>query len=115
METEQYRLLAEVEDKHWWSRALRRRVREALAKYRPGRGLQILDAGCGTGSLLSSLARDHHTVGVDRSALALVYCRNRGQSRLTAATVENLPFNDSVFDAVLSIDVLSHESIEVDS
>lgn len=114
MEDVQYHLLAEVEDRHWWHRALRQAIARALVKHAPGRPLEILDAGCGTGGVLRFLAGDHRLTGLDLSPLALGYSRRRGARRLARGSVERLPFADRSFDAAVSIDVLSHRSIRCD-
>ncbi len=116
MEDAQYHLLAEVEERHWWHCTLRRAVAEALARHAADRCLDLLDLGCGTGGLLRDLASGdgpgaHRVVGVDRSPLALAYTRQRGASELAGCSVEALPFAGESFDAAITIDVLSHQSI----
>ncbi len=119
MEDIQYHLLAEVEERHWWHRALRQAITEALARHTSGERLAILDAGCGTGGVLRALGSQHRVCGMDLSSLALGYCRSRGarelvRAELVRASVEQIPFAAASFDAVISIDVLSHSSITSD-
>lgn len=69
----------------------------------------ILDAGCGTGGMLSWLSRyagTGKTVGIDLVSDAIQFCRERGHRYLLQASVIDLPFEDSVFDLVTSFDVL---------
>jgi 2-polyprenyl-3-methyl-5-hydroxy-6-metoxy-1,4-benzoquinol methylase len=74
----------------------------------------VLDLGCGGGQLLATLARrGQPAVGVDVSLEWLVVAdRMIGDRsapvRLIAALAEALPFADSSFSAVVSIDVFEH-------
>lgn len=111
MEETQYHLLAEVEDRHWWHRTLRSAVVQALAATIED-GDRVLDVGCGTGGLLASLEAHYDAVGVDLSALALEYSASRGLTGLVRGTMLELPFPDDRFDAVVSIDSLTHASVE---
>ncbi|MDT4897908.1 MAG: hypothetical protein QOH25_2985 [Acidobacteriota bacterium] len=69
----------------------------------------ILDAGCGTGGMLSWLtryARDGRIIGIDLVSDAVKFCRERKQEHLVQASVADLPFADSTFDLTTSFDVL---------
>ncbi|MEM7354737.1 MAG: class I SAM-dependent methyltransferase, partial [Acidobacteriota bacterium] len=114
MQAIQYHLLAQVEEQHWWHRTLRRAVAEMLAKFGDGRRLAMLDAGCGTGGLLAALRDRHSVYGLDFSSLALSYSKTRGLDRLAGGRVDRMPFGEASFDAVVSVDVLSHRSIPSD-
>src|SRR5215203_1518096 len=75
----------------------------------PGQRRDILDAGCGTGGMLTWLSRyagGGRVAGVDLSADALAFCRGRGLREVAGASVTALPFADSSFDLVTSFDVL---------
>ncbi len=71
---------------------------------------EILDAGCGRGKWLVHLhGLGHRVIGVDRSLDGLAGLRQAvAEIRLTAATVEDLPFKDDSFAAVLSTGVVEH-------
>lgn len=99
-----------VEDGHWWYRALRAHVADALAQWGPDGG-DVLDAGCGSGANLAALGEAYEKTGCDVSAEALGYCRERGLTQLVAASTNGLPFGDGQFDVVLSCDVLCHASV----
>jgi len=78
----------------------------------PKPGRRVLDAGCGDGRLLVTLARrDLRVVGVDASAAMLHAARARaraaGQSvRLVRADIGALPFADKSFDTTITVTVL---------
>jgi len=107
----EYATMRAAEETHWWYRGLHDQVRRAVVLCREdvGRPLRILDAGCGTGKVVSLLtARGDAVTGLDLSATALSLARTRGPFALTRASAAALPFADAAFDAVLSLDVLAN-------
>ncbi len=112
MDPSEYRAIYTVEDRHWWYAGMTRISRTLLAAAYPNRrDLRILDAGCGTGGALSSLARFGAVTGSDISPLALAYSRARGHSTLSQASVTALPYAAASFDLVTSFDVLYHRAV----
>jgi SAM-dependent methyltransferase len=110
---EAYQTLREVEDSHWWFAGMEQITREMFARFNllerasgAGAGLEILDAGCGTGRNLGFLGRYGKVTGLDCSAVALEYCRARGLERLVEGSVNALPFEEASFDLVTCFDVL---------
>lgn len=114
MDAQQYHLLAQVEQRHWWHRVLRRAIRETLRRYHRKDRLRVLDAGCGTGGVSLDLRDQHDVTSFDISPLALSYARSQGLTKLARASVVALPFADRSFDAVISIDVISHHAVTSD-
>jgi len=111
MNTVEYELMYQVEEAHWWYRALRRVLFSNLDRYLPDwREMPLLDAGCGTGANLSRYGAQ--AVGIDYSEEALRYCRERGLSGLVRADVSALPFVDGAFAAVVSTHVLYHAWVQ---
>ena len=108
MESAEYARLHELEERHFWYVGLRALLDGALRRWG---GARVLDAGCGTGGFLLTCPG---ATGVDRSALALDYCVQRGLRRLAQADVARLPFRDATFDAVVSADVLYHRAVADD-
>src|SRR3954452_12461289 len=107
MEQEIYRLLYELEDRHWWFRG-RWAVIEALLRAAPLPGSpRVLDAGCGTGRNLLRYSRLGTAEGMDPSADAVEFCRRRGLE-VEQGTLERLPFDDGRFDLVAATDVVEH-------
>lgn len=110
----EYDTLREVEDRHWWHAVLRHLVLRALQDGLPNGG-RILDAGCGTGGMMTFLnaqAPNFITHGVDISEIAVRYAQKRGLERVLMASVHDLPFEDESLDAVLSLDVLYHAGVD---
>jgi ubiquinone/menaquinone biosynthesis C-methylase UbiE len=105
----EYRKMAEVEDRMWYYRALHRHVARCLITSGLPPDAEVLDAGCGTGGLLRHLhfAQPAWTLsGLDFSALACVLARERTGAAVTEGSVTRLPFADGSFSAVTSCDVL---------
>lgn len=79
-------------------------------------GMNILDAGCGRGELLSrSMSENVFSVGIDysRSALRLaknyIYnSNNKGGVNLVQSDLKRLPFESNRFDRVIMSDVIEH-------
>ncbi len=67
----------------------------------------ILDAGCGSGILLSQLSSKHQTTGCDYVIERSTYDRCP-DSDLRECPVEELPWKDSEFETVISTHVLEH-------
>ena len=88
-------------------------VREALGAQA---GERILDVGCGPGffmaEILEEVGPEGRVTGVDTSApmLALASARigSRDNAELVEAPATELPFDDGVFDAALSVQVLEY-------
>lgn len=100
-----------MEDVHWWFVA-RRRIFLALLDRYLANGThdrrRILDIGCGTGTMLTYLARYGDAEGIDVDDDAIRYCHERGLTRVTQAGADSLPFADQTFDLVTALDVIEH-------
>lgn len=115
MEDAEYHAMAALEQQHWWYRSLRRRVLARL-QWEAGqrrRGLEVFDAGCGTGGLLLAL-RGRSWIraasGCDIHPLALAYAASH-QLDVRHGAVENAAALPQRFDVVLSMDVLYHRQV----
>jgi SAM-dependent methyltransferase len=120
LEVEQYRLLYESEDTHWWfvgQRAIMDLWLEPAwtALGAGDRAPEILDVGCGTGGQAQHMAARGRVTAVDFSPLALGYSRRRGLRQLARAGALALPFPDAHFDLVSSLDVIYHRAITDDA
>lgn len=109
MHLDEYRKLAEVEDRMWYFHALNRRMVFWLGKLLPAAPAHVLDAGCGTGGLIKALrsARtDREVTGLDFMPLACELARERTGAVIVQGSITALPFGDGVFDAIVSADVV---------
>ncbi len=103
-----------VEDDYWWYRALRKQVADLIKPSRSN--FTLLDAGCGSGGMLAVLVGRFSSAaltGMDVSehGIALTAKRNTGAT-LTTGNVNQLPFGNSEFDYVLSLDVLTNRGVD---
>jgi SAM-dependent methyltransferase len=103
-----YDRLYAMEDAHWWFRGRRAVIWSLLRHAQPTTPARILDAGCGTGRNLMEFAGLGTVTGVEPSASAVEFCRRRGLTNVVDAPVEQLPFEDGVFEMVFAFDVLEH-------
>ena len=118
MERAEYELMNAVEDGMWWYRGAHA---NALALYQVYRARPappqdaILDAGCGTGGLLTKLARTAGlppACGLDYAERAAELARAKSQRPVAVGTVNALPFGDESLAAIFSMDVLCHRAAD---
>ena len=106
-----YREIAENQDKFWWYLGMVAINRSLLNKYfSKRRDLKILDAGCGPGVMLPTLAKYGDVVGVDMSDDALQFAKKRG--KVVKGNIMSLKFKDETFDLVICMDVLYHTWVD---
>lgn len=109
MQLDEYRKLAEVEDRMWYFRALNRRIVRWLHAGLGGGPARVLDAGCGTGGLIKDLRAgdaEWTVTGLDFSPRACELARMRTGVEVVEGSITDLPFADGSFDAVVSADVV---------
>jgi ubiquinone/menaquinone biosynthesis C-methylase UbiE len=114
LEFEEYRIMREAEDVHWWYRGLRGVMFALLGLDKaPSKGRRLLDAGCGTGGNMSALKRAGftHVLGFDYSAHGIYFCRQRGLDNLCQSSLMAVPFRDNSLESVISCDVINDEGL----
>ena len=111
MQPQDYAYLYELEETFWWFVGMRAITDTLLAPILSGEGVRsVLDAGCGTGGMMSWLARyanDEEVAGIDLSPHALRFS-HRDHPNVARASLAQIPFADASFDLVTSFDVLQH-------
>lgn len=111
MESAEYRTLYALETDYWWFRNLHDVLCDILAREIP-QGGTLLDAGSGTGGLLRRLQQMGAGYGFDLSADASYFWAERGVKRQSVrANINELPYPDNCFDAVVSVDILECDGV----
>ncbi len=112
MQSQTYEINFRHEETHWWFLArreiilmlIRRMIEQQVLPQPP---MQILDYGCGTGSLTRSLNQFGDVCGVDESEEAIQFCHQRGMDNVKRIhSVNELPAD--TYDLIGSFDVLEH-------
>lgn len=105
-----YQKLNETEYFHWWNVGRRRILERALRRHVPANatGLRILDVGCGTGGNMLFLGKFGQVTGLDINNDALAFSRNKGFSALFKGEAEKIPFQNSSFDIISTLDCIEH-------
>ena len=78
MQSEQFRLHADIEQRHWWFVGRRRIMQRLVSELMPNppEGV-VVDVGCGTGANLAVLADRYNCVGIDTSPEAVALAQER--------------------------------------
>lgn len=108
MESYLYSDLYELEDKHWWHKAKRKRVVSLIQEFSKQKNPKIADIGCGTGKNVEVFSRIGTAWGVDPSKDAIAFCKKRKLKHLKLGTIEKTGFTDGSLDIVTILDVLEH-------
>jgi SAM-dependent methyltransferase len=104
----EYRQMFETETSLWWYKILHKKVLDYISQYFNTKEITILDAGCGTGGLMTFLINNGYKniKGFDYSIDAVKYCKKRNLevsladiTKLEAKTIEK-------FDLIICNDVL---------
>ena len=111
MESNYYRVLHEIQERHWWYVA-RRRILSAVIEQLFNAGLPdgvLYDLGCGVGANLPLLERFGRTQGVDSAPEAIAFCAERGLHNVTLQDLDSLSgLQEGSASLVLLADVIEH-------
>ena len=75
----------------------------------------MLDAGCGTGGLLTKLAQRSPKAflyGLDVESVACRFARDKSGAAVVQGSADSLPFPDGALSAIFSVDVLCHRAVD---
>ena len=116
MERAEYERLAALDRQLWWFRGLHAEIAGALGRHGAWTAEErILDAGCGTGGLLVSLRDDMPAIalfGIELDGIAASVAQGASGRPIAGGSVNQLPFRDGSFSAIVSADVLCHRGVE---
>ena len=116
MKPSEYDKLDRVEDRMWWFAAMHANLLAAAQRSEIDRlHLPILDAGCGTGGLLSRLAVKYWgkpVMGLDLDLQACARAASKSARPVCAGSVNDLPFANGALAAIFSADVLCHQGVD---
>lgn len=109
MDADYYRLIAEIEDEHWWFVGRRRILSSILESLNLSTGSRILDVGCGPGGNLAMLADHGIVTAVEMDRYARDVASARGICDVVAGSLpEEVPFEPASFQLVTAFDVIEH-------
>ncbi|MBN1295186.1 class I SAM-dependent methyltransferase [bacterium] len=97
---------------YWWYQAKEQLMTRFLERVGPRVGQdgqrQILDIGCGTGTMFGFLAERGRVIGLEPSSRAIAYARTRQNASLVQGDAAETPFAPKSFDLITLFDSLEH-------
>lgn len=97
------------EDDHWWFASRTRALKTVMNQFLPpGRGLRLLDVGCGAGNMIHHLSEYGQVKGIEIDARPVKMARQRGYDVDQFDATQPMPFSDNTFDVVTALDVIEH-------
>jgi SAM-dependent methyltransferase len=114
VEAHEYQTLFEFESFYWWYKGLHQILLDTVRSLNLPPDAPVLDAGCGTGQNLVNIAQHVTTAayGFDYSPHAAAFWSKRGLDGACVASINEIPFPDRSFQAVVSVDVLECEAVD---
>jgi SAM-dependent methyltransferase len=106
-----------VEDSMWWYRGLRTLAARLLVRVlgRSSVAGPVLDAGCGTGGMLrvlGSAVAGRPTLGLDYDAVAAALAMAKSGRPVASGSVNEMPLGTATLAGYVSLDVLSHATVD---
>lgn len=110
MEAQAYQKMAQEQTEHWWFKARREILEQALFSLNLTPDSKILEAGCGPGGNLNLLAKFGDVSAVEMDDFARNFARKHTPNLpiLKGWLPDNMPFPDKSFDLICLFDVLEH-------
>jgi len=117
MNIEMYRIFFEIQKKHWWFVTRKNVVLDVIKRYlAKNEQIKILDIGCGSGLMLTSLDKMGETYGMDMSDEAIRFSKEIFNGRVEkGALPDQLPYEKDFFDLITALDVIEHIDNDTDS
>ena len=116
MERAEYERLAALDRRLWWFHGLHAEIAGALDRHGAWHSNErVLDAGCGTGGLLVSLRDEMPAMalfGLELDGIAAQVAQSATGRPIVGGSVNQLPYRDASFAAIVSADVLCHRGVE---
>jgi SAM-dependent methyltransferase len=112
VEAEQYEIMSQAEERHWWYLGLRDAIRCNLAcpALRLPPNPSVLDAGCGTGAnlrFLDELLQPNYLAGFDVNSRAIQLARNKcPKADIYLSDIRHPELHRAKFDLIICCDVL---------
>ena len=115
-----YEVMADAEHRHWWFIGKNANVWRLIERFGPdaapdGSRPRALDAGCGSGGLLSRLGDTYDAVGIDMAEEARDLCAKRGLKALYGSLPDEMPFEPGSFDLIVASEVIEHVEQDVEA
>lgn len=108
MRQDLYKELYDLEKDYWWHVGKRQITFDLINRYSTSFE-KALDIGCGAGLVVDELSKKYNQAyGVDMSADALNFCKQRSLQNLILAPAENIPLPEGSFDLITAFDLLEH-------
>lgn len=111
MENEEFHLMYQIEQSHWWFKGKQDLLKQNLRKLKTksSENKKILDIGAGTGIVLKILKDFGVIFGIEHSRQAIKYLKERRLKQIICADAnQSLPFRNGTFDIITCLDVLEH-------
>lgn len=110
MEAQAYQKMAQEQEDHWWFKARREIIEQALFSLNLPSGCQILETGCGPGGNLEMLGKFGKVTAVEMDDFARNFAKKHSPdtSIVKGWLPDNMPFPDKTFDLICLFDVLEH-------
>jgi SAM-dependent methyltransferase len=109
MERTQYELLARIQSEHWFYRHRARILESVLRDRAPGKTLELLDFGAGTGANVPVLEKWGRVTCMEPEPWAAGWIRDHHPNAAVHATLDE---GAGTFDVILVSYVLYHQAIE---
>ena len=109
MQAETYRVMASVEEVHWWFRARREILTATIRQLDIGQNSKVLEAGCGTGGNLAMLERFGNLLAFEPDPAARAVAQDKTSIAVEGGGLpDDVPDSFCDLDLVCAFDVLEH-------